>query len=244
MGIHAAKRLAAARCLRTGGGTAMAVKFTSVKCPECGANLPIEEGRTQVYCSYCGTKVIMTNENEYIIRQVDEAGILKAKTDQAVQLKKIELAEKRHTSFVMTKLFKIVISVVLGFLGMVFLLGGLLESGDPGLAIVGMICCAIIVFMWSNDWGGDDDSAEPGDRVRVPSDISNYETMSFAAVEALFVSAGFTNVKSVPLGDLRMGLLKKPGTVESITIRGREIGTIRRRFSPDAPVVIAYHSFC
>ena len=26
----------------------MAVKFTSVKCPDCGAVLPIEEGRNQV----------------------------------------------------------------------------------------------------------------------------------------------------------------------------------------------------
>ena len=40
----------------------MAVKFTSVKCPECGANLPIEEGRERIFCSYCGTQIIMTNE--------------------------------------------------------------------------------------------------------------------------------------------------------------------------------------
>ena len=26
----------------------MAIKFTSVKCPECGAALPIEEGRKQM----------------------------------------------------------------------------------------------------------------------------------------------------------------------------------------------------
>ena len=30
----------------------MAIKFTSVKCPECGAALPIEEGRKQMSCSY------------------------------------------------------------------------------------------------------------------------------------------------------------------------------------------------
>ena len=53
----------------------MSVNFTSVKCPECGASLPIEEGRTQVFCSYCGTKVIVTNDNEYIYRHIDEAGV-------------------------------------------------------------------------------------------------------------------------------------------------------------------------
>ena len=30
----------------------MAIKFTSVKCLECGAVLPIEEGRKQMSCSY------------------------------------------------------------------------------------------------------------------------------------------------------------------------------------------------
>ena len=41
------------------GVVKMAVKFTSVKCPECGANLPIEEGREKMFCSYCGTQIIM-----------------------------------------------------------------------------------------------------------------------------------------------------------------------------------------
>ena len=56
----------------------MAVKFTSVKCPDCGAVLPIEEGRNQVFCSYCGSKIIMTNENEYVYRHIDEAEIKQA----------------------------------------------------------------------------------------------------------------------------------------------------------------------
>ena len=34
----------------------MAIKFVSIKCPECGATLDIEEGRKQIFCSYCGTK--------------------------------------------------------------------------------------------------------------------------------------------------------------------------------------------
>lgn len=56
----------------------MAIKFISVKCPECGASLPIEEGRKQVFCSYCGTKVMVTNENEYIYRHIDEADVKKS----------------------------------------------------------------------------------------------------------------------------------------------------------------------
>lgn len=73
----------------------MAVKFTSVKCPECGANLPIEEGRERVFCSYCGTPVIITNENEKVIRHIDEAKIKRAETDRMIQLEQLELEKKR-----------------------------------------------------------------------------------------------------------------------------------------------------
>ena len=72
----------------------MAVKFTSVKCPECGANLPIEEGRERVFCSYCGTPVVITNENEKIIRHIDEAKIKRAETDRVIKYGQFELEKK------------------------------------------------------------------------------------------------------------------------------------------------------
>lgn len=71
----------------------MAVKFNSVKCPECGASLPIEEGRDRIFCSYCGTQVIVTNENEHIYRHIDEAGVKQAETDRMVRLRELELEE-------------------------------------------------------------------------------------------------------------------------------------------------------
>ena len=74
----------------------MAVKFTSVKCPECGANLPIEEGKEKMFCSYCGTQVIMTNENEHTFRHVDEAEIKRVEMERLLQLKELELEEKEN----------------------------------------------------------------------------------------------------------------------------------------------------
>lgn len=41
----------------------MAIKFNAVVCPQCGANLQMEVDREQMFCSYCGTKIIATNEN-------------------------------------------------------------------------------------------------------------------------------------------------------------------------------------
>ena len=65
----------------------MAIKMVSVRCPDCGASLDIEEGRRQIFCSYCGSKVIIQNDNEYIYRTVDEAEVRQADTQRLVMLK-------------------------------------------------------------------------------------------------------------------------------------------------------------
>ena len=72
----------------------MAYKLISVKCPDCGQTLSIEENRTQAFCTYCGAKVLISNENEYVFRQVDEADIKKAETERIIRLREMELAEK------------------------------------------------------------------------------------------------------------------------------------------------------
>lgn len=38
----------------------------TIKCPECGAMLNIEEGRRQCFCSYCGTKIMIPDSSEQI----------------------------------------------------------------------------------------------------------------------------------------------------------------------------------
>ena len=87
-----------------------------------------------------------------------------------------------------------------------------------------------------------DEELEFGDKIKVPSGIAGYENKNYATIEAMFKSSGFTNVKTIPLNDLTMGLLKKPGTVESITINGQSVTTGGRKFLPSAIVIISYHS--
>ena len=56
----------------------------SIKCPECSAFLEIEEGRKQVYCTYCGAKLIMCNDNEYIVRHIDEAKVNRVEAENCM----------------------------------------------------------------------------------------------------------------------------------------------------------------
>ena len=223
----------------------MAVKFISIKCPECGAPLDVEEGRQQIYCSYCGTKIMIQNDNEYIIRNIDEAGIKQAETDRIIRLKQMEIAEKKRVSAEKTQKLKIIISLALAIVGILMLTIGYLAGGDSNsglsmLSVVGLfpLMGAIYVWLLSKKEEYDDDF---GDKVRVPS-LTDYKRQSYRALEAKFTSAGFTNIKCVRLNDLTVGLLKQPDMVESITINGRSVTTGGEKFPPNAAVVITYHS--
>lgn len=68
-----------------GGITLM--KFITLKCPECGATLNLDNSQKEYFCTYCGAKILLDEE---IQRQdikienriVDEAAIEKEKTKQ------------------------------------------------------------------------------------------------------------------------------------------------------------------
>ena len=64
-------------------------------CPKCEAHLSVDAKREFLYCEYCGTKILLNDENTYTIRHVDEAEILYAETDRIVRLKELELAERK-----------------------------------------------------------------------------------------------------------------------------------------------------
>ena len=58
------------------------------KCTSCGATFSQFKNSTNfAFCTYCGSKVLINNENEHIYRHIDEAEIKKAETEQMVQMK-------------------------------------------------------------------------------------------------------------------------------------------------------------
>lgn len=219
----------------------MAITINSVRCPECGADLPIEEGRSQLFCSYCGTKVIVTNENEYIYRHIDEAEIRKAETDQMIELKKLELIEKKRESAKRIKLLKIIISIGLGIF-MLFSFGiGFSPGGNSSLALTGELAGIVIMFIWTIHKEDDTDYLLDG-KIKVPLSINDFQLKNYTAIEAMLRSTGFTNIRCIPLGDLSFGLLQKPNTVASITIDGINVTRGGDRFLPHSEVLISYHS--
>ncbi len=227
------------------------MKVISVKCPACGADLDIEEGRKQAFCTYCGAKILLENENERVFRTIDEAGIKHAETERMVMLKKMELLEKQREDIKKSKAARTKICIIMGITGLVmtclgYMLGSLTGNPDSGfymISMVGFFPLAGSAYIWIYSKNAEEDvQVDLGDKAKVPSSISGYETKNYAAVEAILRGAGFSNIRCIPLGDLTMGLLKKPDMVESITINGKEVTSGGKKFPKDAQVIISYHS--
>ena len=202
----------------------MGVQLISVKCPECGAQLNIEEERDKVFCTYCGAKILLHNENEYIYRHIDEAGIKQAETDRIIRMKQMEYAERQRLSKEKTKSVKIAMSIALAITGILLMAIGAVAGSRYGmLRLVGLLSLIGAAYIWRSSRKDDEEEEVVyGDWARIPSSISDYESKHYTAIESMFLGAGFTNVRCLPLNDLTIGLLKKPGMVESITINGRE----------------------
>lgn len=223
----------------------MSIELVSVKCPDCGATLNIESNRKQAFCTYCGAKVIVDNgrDYEFTYHKVDDAEVKRAETEQAVRLKELEMEEKRREDAKAARKKKTIISIVLTIMGLsILIVAATSNIGGKGfLMIAGMFPLVVAAFMLMSNDNKPAEKIDLGDKVKVPTSISNYEKQSFIAINSMMIGAGFTNVKCIPLNDLNVGVLKKPNMVESITINGNKVTHGGGIYPKDATVIITYH---
>lgn len=225
----------------------MSVEFTSVKCPECGASLPIEEGRSQVFCSYCGTKVIVTNDNEHIYRHIDEASIKRAETDRIVLMRKLELEEKRaaqgnEAKRIVTIIWLGLSTLILAICIIKWLSGGFDECFPMLFFLGGPIIGggAYLIFKILPEKENEKLLLRNGG-IRVPDNIGSFYDEHFEAAQSALRSAGFQNITCVNKHDLTIGLFQKPGKVDSISINGVKTTSGGAIYMPDTAIVITYH---
>ena len=115
----------------------MSIRFIAVKCPQCEADLSIEEGRPFAFCTYCGTKVIIKDENEHIYRNIDEARIKESETERIVRLRELELEEKEKTHERKTKMIAYGIALAFVLIGSLICIVSI--NGIWGILIGGYI---------------------------------------------------------------------------------------------------------
>lgn len=94
------------------------MKAYEVKCPECGAALDVSDGRKQIFCSYCGTKILLDDgveRKEITNRYVNEAEITKAQA--SVELERMRLEHRQKENARMDKVrSRILIGCAIGFI--------------------------------------------------------------------------------------------------------------------------------
>ena len=92
----------------------------SCTCPNCKANLTIDDNnRDFAFCQYCGAK-IMLDDYRSIYRYVDEAELKQAETEQMLKLKALELEERKQRTRIKSSLIVMVIGMLMLILGLVF----------------------------------------------------------------------------------------------------------------------------
>ena len=227
----------------------MAIRFITVKCPECGADLSIEEGRQQAFCTYCGAKVLIQNENEFIYRSIDEAKIRQAETNRIVRMRELELEEKRVSQGkgLRNLLFFtwLVFSIAILSAG-IFMMASEDNSGK-GMMIIFYLGVPVVfggaylIFKYIPDKEADKILMNNGG-IRIPQEIMPCSDKHYEFVLCSLQSAGFTNIVCINMHDMAgIGLLRKPGKVESVTVNGEKITSGGRVFMPDAAIRITYH---
>ncbi|MCM1329045.1 MAG: IBR domain-containing protein [Ruminococcus sp.] len=84
--------------------------------------------------------------------------------------------------------------------------------------------------------------------IRMPP-LSRYKDSDYGLLVDALERAGFTNIKCVPLNDLVVGLMKRPGKIASISINGSELysetsdwSVSTKWYLPNAKITISYHS--
>lgn len=128
------------------------MKLVSLKCPECKADLSVEPGRKQCFCQYCGTKIIIDNEEQIqTFKTVDEARIREAELQNELRLKQLEIEkmklEQEQKKQMLNRSLKIKFTIVLGIIGMIGILIGYFSKSE-GPVIFGGFCFLGIFYIW------------------------------------------------------------------------------------------------
>ena len=105
------------------------VKIISLKCPECGADISLEEGHKQCFCQYCGAKIMIDDgSTTHTYRKVDEARIKEAEVDKLIRLKELEIKQKEAERKGKIKILKIKAVLLLVFTGAIVIIFGQLRD--------------------------------------------------------------------------------------------------------------------
>lgn len=91
------------------------MKLQVLKCPECHANIEMEEGRTFFFCQYCGCKIILDDENKTVT--INKNVNINKNTTHVDKAKVIEAKAKEKEWKRSVLIISIIVMLFVGFFG-------------------------------------------------------------------------------------------------------------------------------
>lgn len=197
----------------------MALKMVSLECPNCHAQLQIEEGREYAYCSYCGAKFLIEDDSTHttIIISRDESEIARTNAEKEIRLKEIESEERSAGNENKRKILKIIL---------------------PWLAI--LLICVVPFLIWLSSEGV---KIIRGD-IHMTYSSKEMIGQSTDTVAKRLKKLGFTDIEMQvdKPGSLkeRLSLFKyRSGEVTSVSVNGSHISN-GEYYPKDSTIVIQY----
>lgn len=216
------------------------MNMIKLQCPGCGATLEVDDSRQYCFCSYCGTKIRVQNENEYIYRRIDEAEVAHAETDRMIRLRELEM-EAREKKADNIKLIGLVASVaILLVIGMI---GFAVDNAGMGYCTMFAMLVGAYGFIYYRDKreAYTAKSNIRSGKIKL-TDGNSLKGKNVEYVRNMLMAAGFDNIQLVPMNDLTNSLFIKPGRVKTVIINGKEEFDSEEWFPKSAVVTIIYHS--
>lgn len=96
------------------------VKTYSLSCPNCGATVEAKEHRSEMFCEYCGTKILLNDDSVKTINLKSDTieAIAKDRAERKEQLRKEQKDEEEKNG----RAFEIRCLIFLGLCAVYFLL--------------------------------------------------------------------------------------------------------------------------
>ncbi len=188
----------------------------SLKCPNCNAELSVNEGRDVLYCEYCGHKILLGTKHEftYTYHEIDEAKIKKHEVHEKIKLKKLDNEYKSKR---------------------ILLIVGLLCLGYSVLAPL------LMSFEYKSSINKYENSIS-GESIAVPFSSSDLTSEKYEVARTELENVGFTNITYIPINDFGILEAVVEGKVSEVSIDGKNSFKAGQRFPINAPVIIRYHS--
>ncbi len=188
------------------------MKLKVLKCPECRANIEIEEGRNFCFCDYCGCKIILDaekyettiNKNINITKNINKTSRY---IDDAEVVRIITEDKKDKRSYIFIAVWFGVLALIILSINLYFVIAPKVAESQ------GKISAGYYRDLVDED---------------------------YKVVESHFEAAGFTNIELIDLDDSGIAFWND-GEVETISVGGDTDFESHNYFHPDTKVVISYH---